>query len=51
MADKTYKDNNSAIATAPSDIYVRKDSNGTLYFSNIPADLNYQPATWHRTQY
>ena len=51
MADKTQKDNNSAIAMAPSDIYVRKDSNGTLYFSNIPADLSYQPQTWHRTQY
>jgi hypothetical protein len=51
MADKTQKDNNSAIATAPSDIYVRKDSNGTLYFSNIPADLSSQPQTWHRTQY
>ena len=43
MADKTHKDNNSAVATGPSDIYVRKDSNGTLYFSNIPADLSYQP--------
>jgi hypothetical protein len=53
MADKTHKDNNSnsAIATAPSDIYVRKDSNGTLYFSNIPADISSQPQTWHRTQY
>ena len=53
MADKTHKDNNSnsAIATAPSDIYVRKDSNGTLYFSNIPADISSQPTTWHRTQY
>jgi hypothetical protein len=51
MADKTPKDNNSAIATAPSDIYVRKDSNGTLYFSNIPADISSQPQTWHRTQY
>ena len=53
MADKTHKDNNSnsAIATAPSDIYVRKDSNGTLYFSNIPADISHQPLTWQRTQY
>ena len=51
MADKTHKDNNSAVAMAPSDIYVRKDSNGTLYFSNIPADLSDQPQTWHRTQY
>ena len=53
MADKTHKDNNSnsAIAMAPSDIYVRKDSNGTLYFSNIPADISSQPQTWHRTQY
>jgi hypothetical protein len=51
MADKTPKDNNFAIATAPSDIYVRKDSNGTLYFSNIPADISSQPQTWHRTQY
>jgi hypothetical protein len=51
MADKTHKDNDSAIAMAPSDIYVRKDSNGTLHFSNVPADLSYQPQTWHRTQY
>jgi hypothetical protein len=53
MADKTHKDNNSnsAIAKASSDIYVRKDSNGTLYFSNIPADISSQPQTWHRTQY
>ena len=51
MADKTHKDNNSAIAMAPSDIYVRKGSNGTLYFSNIPADISSQPTTWHRTQY
>ena len=51
MADKNHKDNNSAVATGPSGIYVRKDSNGTLYFSNIPADLSYQPTTWHRTQY
>src|SRR5882724_2392572 len=51
MADKTHKDNNSAIATAPSDIYFRKASNGTLYFSNIPADLSDQPQSWHRTQY
>ena len=51
MADKTHKDNNSATAMAPSSIYVRKDSNGTLHFSNIPADLSYQPSTWHRTQY
>lgn len=51
MADKTHKDNDSAIAMTPSDIYVRKDSNGTLHFSNIPADLSYQPTTWHRTQY
>jgi hypothetical protein len=49
MADKTHKDNNSTIATAPSDIYVRKDSNGTLYFSNVPADIGYRPLTWHRT--
>jgi len=51
MADKTHKDNNSAIAMAPSDIYVRKGSNGTLYFSNIPADISHQPLTWQRTQY
>jgi len=51
MAEKTHKDNNSTIATAPSDIYVRKDSNGTLYFSNVPADISSQPLTWHRTQY
>jgi len=51
MAEKTHKDNNSTIATAPSDIYVRKDSKGTLYFSNIPADISDQPTTWHRTQY
>jgi hypothetical protein len=51
MADKTHKDNDSAIAMTRSDIYVRKDSNGTLYFTNIPADLSYQPSTWHRTQY
>jgi hypothetical protein len=51
MADKTHKDSKSVIAVASSDIYVRKDSNGTLYFSNIPADLRNQPLTWHRTQY
>ena len=51
MADKTHKDSNPIVATAPSDIYVRKDSNGTLYFSNIPADRSYQPLTWHQTQY
>jgi len=51
MAEKTHKDNNSTIATAPSDIYVRKDSKGTLYFSNVPADISDQPTTWHRTQY
>ena len=51
MADKTHKDNNSVTAMASSDIYVRKDSNGTLYFSNVPADLKNQPLTWHRTQY
>jgi hypothetical protein len=51
LADKTHKDNNSATAVASSDIYMRKDSNGTLYFSNIPADLKNQPLTWHRTQY
>jgi tetratricopeptide (TPR) repeat protein len=49
MAGKTHKDNNSTIATVPSDIYVRKDSNGTLYFSNIPADLSDRPLTWQRT--
>ena len=51
MADKTHKDNDSAIAMTPGDIYVRKDSNGTLYFTNIPAELSNQPSTWHRTQY
>jgi tetratricopeptide (TPR) repeat protein len=51
MADKTHKDSKSVIAAASSDIYVRKDSNGTLYFSNVPADLRNQPLTWHRTQY
>jgi len=51
MADKPHKDNDSAIAMTPGDIYVRKDSNGTLYFTNIPAELSYQPSTWHRTQY
>ena len=51
MADKTHKDNDSAIAMKPNDIYVRKDGNGTLYFTNIPADLSYQPTTWHRTGY
>jgi Flp pilus assembly protein TadD len=49
MADKAHKDNNSAVAMAPSDIYVRKGSNGTLYFSNVPTDLSYQPLTWRRT--
>jgi hypothetical protein len=51
MADKTHKDNDSAVAKASSDIYVRKEPNGTLFFSNVPADLSYQPTTWHRTQY
>jgi tetratricopeptide (TPR) repeat protein len=51
MAGKAHKDSNSAIAAASSDIYVRKDFNGTLYFSNVPADRSYQPQTWHRTQY
>ena len=51
MADKTHKDNNSATAVASSDIYMRKDSNGTLYFTNIPADLKNQPTSWHRTPY
>ena len=51
LADKTHKDNNSATAVASSDIYMRKDSNGTLYFSNIPADLKNQPTTWQRTPY
>lgn len=49
MADKVHKDNSSAIAMAPGDIYVRKSSNGTLYFSNVPTDLSYQPLTWQRT--
>jgi len=51
MADKTHKDNNSATAVASSDIYMRKDANGTLYFTNIPADLKNQPTSWHRTPY
>jgi tetratricopeptide (TPR) repeat protein len=51
IADKTHKDNDSAIAMKSNDIYVRKDPNGTLYFTNIPGDLNYQPTTWHRTGY
>jgi len=51
MTDKTHNDNSSAVATAPSDIYVRKDSHGTLYFSNIAADIRSQPLTWQRTQY
>ena len=51
MADKTHKNNDSAIAMTPGDIYVRKDSNGTLYFTNIPAELSNQPSTWHRTPY
>jgi tetratricopeptide (TPR) repeat protein len=51
MADKSHKDSNSATAEASSDIYVRKDSKGTLYFSNVPADLSQQPLTWHRTPY
>jgi hypothetical protein len=51
MVDKTHHDNSSAIATAPSDIYVRKDSNGTLYFSNIAADISSRPLTWQRTQH
>ena len=52
MVEKTHKDDNSVTAKSSSAaIYVRKDSNGTLYFTNIPADLSSQPSTWHRTPY
>ena len=50
IAGKTRK-NSTASTAASSGIYTRKDSNGTVYFSNVPADLKKQPTAWQRVPY
>jgi len=51
LTDKTHKGTTAPTTMASSGIYTRKDSNGTIYFSNVPADLKSQPTTWQRVPY
>lgn len=49
MAEKNHKDNVPVLAMARDNIYVRKDSKGVLYFSNVPTDFSYRPLTRERS--
>ncbi len=51
LADKKHKDPNPPTTMASGGIYTRRDSNGTVYFSNVPADLKTQPTTWQHVPY
>jgi hypothetical protein len=35
-----------AAPSSQNKIFVRKDSKGVLYFTNVPTDLGYRPLTW-----